>query len=167
MATSKTCAAPRDPKIRRTDANDSAQHCYMMPILRCLVDAFTTMMLVTSSTQAFAHEGDGTVSLAIENVPAISSHPAELSLVESSTESVNTSLNSDNYCLGDDYGYGLVAASCQNIVPNSFLDPLDDTPKTWAPHRATVVSDFPLPQRFVSREYLKIYNPGCPSSNTM
>lgn len=108
-----------------------------------LLRALASLILVSSSIQAPAE---------IIDAPTISSHTSELSYFNSTTTSFNVSRGPSIHCLGASLGYGLVPASCQDIVPNSMLNPLDDTPKTWGPRRSMLPYDFPMPQTFVSRE---------------
>lgn len=111
--------------------------------------ALAATTLVTSSTQAPAHNVDTARSLNGVNVLTLPSQAAA-----SKQLNVSTSLGVENLCLGRGLGYGLLPASCQNIIPNSLLNPQDDTPKMWGSLRYPGVFDFPMPQRFVSREYL-------------
>ncbi len=111
--------------------------------------ALAAITLVPRSTQFPAQNVDSTPSLNSANALTLPLQVAGLKPLNTST-----SLGVENFCVGRGLGYGLLPASCQNIIPNSLLDPHDEEPKTWGTSVSLTSYDFPMPQRFVSREYL-------------
>ena len=123
---------------------------------RLVLGALASITFVPRSTQAPAQSSDATVLLTGGNESTVPSLVTELSLLNSSTASFNVSLGLETEC--DGWQSGLVPASCKDIVPNSLLDPLDDTPKRWGPRDNRGVFDFPFPQRFIGCEHFTICN---------
>jgi len=133
------------------------RHSTMFKFWNLTFGALAAITLVPSSTQTLTQNVDTTVLSASGNALTPPSQAIALSLLNSSAASLNLSLGEQYHCVPS-LGLGLVPASCQDIVPNSLLNPLDDTPKTWGPRQSRVSFDFPMPQRFVSCGYLTIRN---------
>lgn len=55
-------------------------------------------------------------------------------------------------CDGNDFGFDIATLSCIDAITNSIFKWDDTDPKTWGPRHTRIQYDFPLPQRFISRE---------------